>query len=70
VYESVLGQPLQSDQKIVVQLVNAEEGKDALRYSRGSADVLAPYAIWAEFSDEEIAELESEILDRPESRPT
>jgi hypothetical protein len=69
VYESVLGQPLQNNQTIIVQLVNGEEGSDAWRSICGDK-VLEPYAMWAEFSDEEISELESEILDRSESRPT
>ena len=69
VYESVFGQPLQNNQSIIVQLVTADDGKGAVRSICG-ADVLEPYAMWAEFSDEEIAELESEILDRSESRPT
>jgi hypothetical protein len=68
VYESVLGQPLQNNQQIVVQVLSGNDSKGPL--SLGDADVLEPYAMWAELSDEEIAELESEILVRSESRPT
>jgi hypothetical protein len=69
VYENLFGQPLQNHQQILVQLVNADQGKVALQGNCG-ANVLEPYAIWAESSDDEIAELESAILDRSESRPT
>lgn len=68
VYETVLGQPLQNNEKVIVQLVHADHGNGPLR-DVGGADVLEPYAMWAEFSDEEIAELESEIPDRSNSRP-
>jgi hypothetical protein len=68
VYESAFGQALQNNQTIIIQLVNADDGNSTARVI-GAAEVLEPYAIWAEFSDEEIAELESEILDRSESRP-
>jgi hypothetical protein len=49
-------------------LLNGDEVKGALP-DDGSAGTLNGYAIWAELSDEEIAELESAILDRSESRP-
>jgi hypothetical protein len=70
VYESVLGQALQNNQQIIVQLVNPETGNAAPSTDNGTSSLLEPYAIWADFADEEIAELESAILDRSESRPT
>ncbi len=33
----------------------------------GIADILKPYAIWAELSDEEVKELESAVLSRSEN---
>jgi hypothetical protein len=71
VYERVLQQPLQNDQRVLIQLVNAEVHSSGakLRVVDG-IDLLDPYAIWIDLSDEEVADLESEILDRPESRPT
>ena len=68
VYESVLGQPLQNDQKIILQLVSTE-GNGPSEVSSGP-NALEPYAMWADLSDEEIAELESEIPIRSESRQT
>ncbi len=68
-YESVLGQTLQENQQILVQLVNIEASRMAPPKTNGTAGALEPYAIWADFSDEEIAELESAILDRSDSRP-
>jgi hypothetical protein len=68
-YESVFGQPLQNDQRVIVQLVTANEGAISVRANCGG-NVLEPFAMWADFSDEEVAELESAILDRSDSRPT
>lgn len=70
VYENVLGQPLHDDQQIIVQLVNSQTGNAASPITNGTIGALAAYAMWADFCDEEIAELELAILDRSESRPT
>jgi hypothetical protein len=67
-YESALGQPLVESQKIVVQLVNPNA--ETSNVPHGVEGILVPYAMWANFSNEEVAELESAILDRSESRPT
>jgi hypothetical protein len=68
VYENVLGQALQDDQKVIVQLVDECAVENCVQKISGT-NVLEPYAMWADFSDEEVAALESEILDRSESRP-
>jgi hypothetical protein len=68
VYEALFAQALQDNQRVVVQLIDADDSKSGARDTCVDG-VLEPYTIWAEFSDEEIADLESEILDRSESRP-
>jgi hypothetical protein len=71
VYERVLQQPLQNDQQVLIQLVNAEDHNSSAKLPVGDEiDLLDPYAIWTDLSDEEVADLESGILDRSESRPT
>ncbi len=69
VYESVLGQQLRDDQRVVVQLVESGAGPVAAT-TKGAENQPAWYTIWADLSDAEIADLESAILQRSESRPT
>ncbi|MEX2308525.1 MAG: hypothetical protein WD738_13070 [Pirellulales bacterium] len=70
VYESVLGQPLQNNQRVIVQLMNVDAGKVASPATNGAENILEWYEMWADLSDEEVAGLESAILQRSESRPT
>jgi len=75
-FEGVLGQPLRDDQRVVIQVAyptqedvqadQAEEIGPAANQSRILPDWVT---IFADLSDEEIAELESAILDRSEDRP-
>jgi hypothetical protein len=67
-YESVLGETLQENQRVIVQLVN-NETCNLQSPKSNSTNILEPYAMWADFSDDEIAKLESAILDRSDSRP-
>jgi hypothetical protein len=69
-YENALRQPLEESQKILVQLVEPDLVQADLTLLDSVDNALEPYSIWADFSDEEVAELESAILDRSESRPT
>lgn len=78
--EGVLGQPLRDDQRVIVQLVDAEGSKsnakpaplrdDKVTIKReGDVGILPDWcAIFADLSDEEMAELEAAILDRSDSR--
>ena len=68
VYENVLGQPLRDDQRIIVQLLDG--GQIAPISINGPGELPDWCAIWADLSDEEIADLESAILERSDSRPT
>jgi hypothetical protein len=68
VFENALGQPLRNDQQIIVQLVSSGAGKVAPTSSNGAGDVVARYEIWSDLSDESIADLESVILQRSDSR--
>ena len=69
VLENVLGQPLHGDQNVIVQLVDVNAGGVAAPAINGAENALDPYEMWADLSDEDIAELESAILKRSESRP-
>lgn len=67
VFEGVFGQPLRSDQRVVVQLVDASEDATPLAQSNQSVDVgILPNwcAVLADLSDEEFAKVESAILTR------
>lgn len=78
--EGVLGQPLRDDQRVVVHLVGADGSKsnaepsppldDKVTIKReGDVGILPDWcAIFADLSDEEMAELEAAILDRSDSR--
>lgn len=68
VYEIALGQPLRDDQRVIVQLVNANSVPSGSAVN-GNDDLPDWCAIWADLSDEEIADLESAILVRSECRP-
>jgi hypothetical protein len=70
VFENVLGQPLHSDQNVIVQLVEVNTGNFAAPEVNGTENVLESYKLWADMSDEEIAELEAAILQRSDSRST
>jgi hypothetical protein len=69
VYESVLGQPLRADQRVLVQLTDAGNAQPSPAAINGSGELTAWYTIWADLSDAEIRELESAVLQRSESRP-
>jgi hypothetical protein len=74
VYEHALGQPLRADQRVIIQLANADVGQMSnapTPASPSGMDQLPDWcAIWADLSDEEIADLELAILDRSDSRPS
>jgi len=73
VYENVLGQPLRDNQRVLVQLVEDASRSDASQPSvliNGADDLPEWCTIWADLDDNEIAELESAILQRSDSRPT
>lgn len=67
VYESVLGQPLRDDQRVVVQIIDTPALPNASTTDGINAPLL-PYAIWSGLSNAEIADLESVILQRSDSR--
>lgn len=77
-FEGVLGQPLHDDQRVVIKI--AEQPKqtvaDGKAERRNSAASNRPrelpewVTIFADLSDEEIADLESVILSRSEGRPS
>ena len=77
-FEGVLGQPLRDDQRVVVQVADQPKsivgGSDAelrtLQTTSHPHELPDWVTIFADLSDEEIAELESAILDRSASRPT
>jgi len=73
VCEHALGQPLRAHQRVVIQLVdvNASRGNATTppAATNGADDLPDWCTIWADLSDEEIADLESAILDRSDSRP-
>jgi len=77
-FEGVLGQPLRDDQRVVIQVADQPRSIAGRRDTESSNSRTAndPHelpdwvTIFADLSDEEIAELESAILDRSESRPT
>jgi hypothetical protein len=68
VFETVLGQPLHDDQNVVVQLVDVNAGNVAAPEVNGAENNLESYELWADMSDEEIAELEAAVLQRSDSR--
>ena len=78
VFEGVLGQPLRDDQRLVIhvadqpQPIARDEGtaKSESTVTNHSRELPDWVTIFADLSDEEIAELDSAILDRSESRPT
>ena len=79
-FEGVLGQPLRDDQRVIVQLVNPEgltppadsmplRNNTVTIKREGDVGILPDWcAIFADLSDEEMAELEAAILDRSDSR--
>lgn len=69
VYESVLGQPLRNDQQVILQLVDGVADSTDVNIN-GAEVLLAPYTIWGDLDDAEIADLESAVLQRSDSRPT
>lgn len=69
VYESVLGQPLRDDQQVIVRLVGTDVGQNTAATTNGADGLPDWCTIWADLSDAEIAELESAILQRSDSRP-
>ena len=69
VYESVLGQPLRHGQRVIVQLVDNGTDANSSSSTNGAEGLLAQYTIWEDLDDSEIAELESAILQRSDSRP-
>ena len=56
-YESVLGHPLRDDQRIIVQLDDVDTGRAAATSTKRDTELPDWCAIWADLSDEEIAEL-------------
>jgi hypothetical protein len=74
VYEDALGQPLRAHQQVIVQLVDVDAGQGPnapAPAAPNGADQLPDWCtIWADLSDEEVADLESAILDRSDSRPS
>ncbi len=74
VYEHALGQPLRADQQVVIQVVEAtaDAGSEtsASIAANGSSQLPDWCAIWADLSDEQVADLESAVLDRSDSRPS
>lgn len=77
-FEGVLGQPLRNDQRVIIQVTNqppSANGPSEIAATRSHAasqpnELPDWVTIFADLSDEEIAELESAILDRSSSRPT
>ena len=69
IYESVLGQALRADQRVLVQLADPRPAPPPSEAINGTEELPACYTIWADLSDAEIAELESSVLQRSESRP-
>ena len=68
-YESVLGLPLRDDQRVIVQLADADTPPVTPAAKNGGSTLPTEYAIWADLSDAEIVDLESVVLQRSESRP-
>jgi hypothetical protein len=78
--EDVLGQPLRDEQRVIVQLVNPDgltppadsmplRDNTVTIKREGDVGILPDWcAIFADLSDEEMAELEAAILDRSDSR--
>jgi hypothetical protein len=69
VYESVFGLPLRDDQRVIVQLADADVSQIAPATNNGGDNLPPGYTIWADLSDAEIADLESAVLQRSDSRP-
>lgn len=77
-FEGVLGQPLRDDQRVFIQVADQPAAivggadSESLESQAGQHPPGLPdwVTIFAHLSDQEIAELESAILDRSESRPT
>ena len=69
-YESVLGHPLRDDQRVIVQLDDLGAGRTVVSSPNGVGELPDWCAIWADLSDDEVADLETAILERSESRPS
>jgi hypothetical protein len=77
-FEGVLGQPLRDDQRVFIHVADQPAvlvggpNSESLDPQTGQHPPKLPdwVTIFADLSDQEIAELESAILDRSESRPT
>ncbi len=75
VFEKVLGHKLQENQRIVIQVMNADTSKndtsninDSNSQNSPSGTNLDDWAIFQDLSDEEAVELESVILERSSGR--
>ena len=67
VYESVLGQQLRDDQRVMVQLIDVEANQEAAVSTNGAHELPDWCTIWSDLSDADVADLESAILERTDS---
>jgi len=78
VFEKVLGHKLQENQRVIIQVMDVEPGQANPTISNGAEpstvttdDKLPDWVtIFADVPDDEMAELETLILDRSEGRPS
>jgi aspartate carbamoyltransferase catalytic subunit len=70
VFEKVLGHKLQENQRVIIQVMDVDASKTNGNGSRNhpSGTSLDDWAIFRDLSDEEVAELESVILERSSGR--
>ena len=70
VFEKVLGHKLQANQRVIIQLMDIDASKTNGNSSQNhpSGTNLDDWAIFQDLSDEEVAELESVILERSPGR--
>ena len=74
VFERVLGHQLENNQRLVVQIsvMNAPSGPGPTAELAVTGDAALPesYRLFKDLSDDEVAELEADILQRSDSRPS
>lgn len=70
VFEKVLGHKLQENQRVIIQVtdIDASKTNGSDSQNRPSGTNLDDWAIFQDLSDEEVAELESAILERSPGR--
>ena len=70
VFEKVLGHKLQENQRVIIQVMDIDTSKTNGNSSQNhlSGTNLDDWAIFQDLSDEEVAELESVILERSPGR--